>query len=423
MKIGIFGLGYVGVVNAACFTKLGHSVIGCDIKEQKVEVLKKGISPIDEPNVNEMLAEALDKGLLTATTNATETVLNSDLLLICVGTPSYENGKVNLDFIFNTTKEIALALKDSDKDISIVYRSTMPPNTTEDFIRKILDQNLDNYKGTYKLAFYPEFLREGKAVDDFFNAPRIVIGSEDSNIILIEELLKYNDVIPIVRTNTITAEFVKYVDNCYHALKVAYVNEIYEIGKHYNVNIKLANDIFLLDRSLNISGAYLRPGLPFGGSCLPKDLRAINAMAIEKDLDLPLLSSILKSNQASLSRLIDLIRASQKKKILFVGFTFKNFTDDYRESPVLYLIEDLLKKDHTISIYDPDINLINLRIDKPSFLRLLETDLNFAISNSEVIIVSKRFMKEVMQNDLKGKLIINCSGYNETGIENCINLY
>ncbi len=423
MKIGIFGLGYVGIVNAACFTKLGHNVIGCDIKEQKVEILKKGMSPIYEPNVNELLKEALDKGLLSATTNATEVVLKSDLLLICVGTPSFETGEVNLDFIFNTTKEIALALSGTDKKISIVYRSTMPPNTTEDFIRKILDQNLKNFKGNYKLAFYPEFLREGKAVDDFFNAPRIVIGSEDNNIDLIQELLSYNNQIPIVRTNTVTAEFVKYVDNCYHALKVAYVNEIYEIGKQYNVNIKLANDIFLLDRSLNISTAYLKPGLPFGGSCLPKDLRAITAMARKKKLDLPLLSSLLRSNQSSLLRLKDLIKATQKRKILFVGFTFKNFTDDYRESPILNLIEDLIKEQYMINIYDPDINLINFRIDKPSLLRSMETDLSSAINNVEVIVVSKRFMKEVVQNNLAKKLIINCSGYNEVGLENCINLY
>ncbi|MBK7309205.1 MAG: nucleotide sugar dehydrogenase [Sphingobacteriaceae bacterium] len=423
MKIGIFGLDYVGIINAACFTKLGHNVIGCDIKEQKVEILKKGMSPIYEPNVNELLKEALDKGLLSATTNATEVVLKSDLLLICVGTPSFETGEVNLDFIFNTTKEIALALSGTDKKISIVYRSTMPPNTTEDFIRKILDQNLKNFKGNYKLAFYPEFLREGKAVDDFFNAPRIVIGSEDNNIDLIQELLSYNNQIPIVRTNTVTAEFVKYVDNCYHALKVAYVNEIYEIGKQYNVNIKLANDIFLLDRSLNISTAYLKPGLPFGGSCLPKDLRAITAMARKKKLDLPLLSSLLRSNQSSLLRLKDLIKATQKRKILFVGFTFKNFTDDYRESPILNLIEDLIKEQYMINIYDPDINLINFRIDKPSLLRSMETDLSSAINNVEVIVVSKRFMKEVVQNNLAKKLIINCSGYNEVGLENCINLY
>lgn len=423
MKVGIFGLGYVGVVNAACFTKLGHTVIGCDIKQQKVESLKKGLSPISEPKVNELLNEALKKDLLKATTNVKEVVAESDILLICVGTPSNEKGEVNLDYIFNTTREIAQCLNDTNKSISIVYRSTIPPNTLENFIRGIYDKELSNFTGSFRLAFYPEFLREGKAVDDFFQAPRIVIGTEEKEIEVIERLVSYNPEIPLFKTNSVTAEFVKYVDNCFHALKVAYVNEIYEVGKNFGVDIPLANEIFLSDRSLNISTTYLRPGMPFGGSCLPKDLRAVNSMAESLGLQLPLLKSILESNKKSLFRIIELIRATGKKNILFVGFTFKNFTDDYRESPVLFIINELLAQKYEIEIFDEDIDIVNLRIDKPSIVKLVNNNLKEAVQKSEVIVVSKRYMESVEAVADEKKTIINCTGKHGTKARNIINIY
>jgi GDP-mannose 6-dehydrogenase len=423
MNVGIFGLGYVGVVNAACFSKLGHYVTGCDIKEQKVESLKKGISPIYEPRVNELLKEALDKNLLSASTNASDVVMKSDVLLICVGTPSNENGEVNLDYIYNTTKEIAQSLNTTSKSISIAYRSTIPPNTLENFIRKIYKDELKNYKGQVKLAFYPEFLREGKAVDDFFNAPRIVIGTEEKEINQLEELLSYNSSIPVFKTNTVTAEFVKYVDNCFHALKVTYVNEIYEVGKQFGIDVAAANEIFLVDKSLNISPTYLRPGMPFGGSCLPKDLRAVNSMARAFNLKLPLLDSLLASNKQSLLRVMELIKATQKKKLLFVGFTFKNNTDDYRESPVLLIIEELRKMQYEIAINDEDINMINLRIDKPSIVKLVNTDLKDAISKAEVVVVTKRYLNKVLEHSSSDKVIINCTGKKERSAKNIIELY
>lgn len=409
MKIGIFGLGYVGVVNAACFTKLGHQVIGCDVKENKVEMLRKGKSPIYEPKVDDLLSEALQSGLLNATTSVTEVVKSSEILLICVGTPSNSNGEVNLDFIYNTSFEIANEIKKLDRDITILYRSTIPPNTLKTYIEPIYKTILKDKISLVELAFYPEFLREGKAVDDFFNAPRIVLGSDSNHLDKAKNLLSYNPEIPFYLTNPQTSEFVKYVDNTFHALKVTFVNEVYEVAKSFNVDISVANDIFLNDRSLNISTAYLKPGLPFGGSCLPKDLRAIVAMAKSKNLSLPLLESISESNSQAMNRLEQLILKQNKSKIFFVGFTFKNNTDDYRESPILVIIERLIKASYDVKFTDIDANLVNLRIDKPSLIKHYQDSMAEGIKFSDLIVVSKRYLSEVVKLNHDKKLIINCS--------------
>ncbi|MCA6436361.1 MAG: nucleotide sugar dehydrogenase [Bacteroidetes bacterium] len=409
MKIGIFGLGYVGVVNAACFTKLGHYVIGCDVKETKVDMLRKGKSPIYEPKVDELLMEALQSGQLSATTSVSEVINNAEVLLICVGTPSNSNGEVNLDFIYNTSFEIAKEIKSLGKEITILYRSTIPPNTLKTYIEPIFKTILKDEISLVALAFYPEFLREGKAVDDFFNAPRIVLGSDSDQLDKAKNLLAYNPEIPFYHTNPQTSEFVKYVDNTFHALKVAFVNEVYEVAKSFDVDVSTANEIFLNDRSLNISTAYLKPGLPFGGSCLPKDLRAIVAMAKSQNLKLPLLESISESNAHAMNRLEQLILKQNKSKIFFVGFTFKNYTDDYRESPILTIIERLIKSNYDVKFTDVDANLVNLRIDKPSLIKYYQESITEGIKCSDLIVVSKRYLVDVVKLNHDKKLIINCS--------------
>lgn len=418
MKIGIFGLGYVGVVNAACFTKLGHHVIGCDVKETKVDMLRKGKSPIYEPKVDDLLTEALQTGLLSATTSVSEVISNAEVLLICVGTPSNSNGEVNLDFIYNTSFEIANEIKRLGKEITILYRSTIPPNTLMNYIKPIFKTILKEKISLVELAFYPEFLREGKAVDDFFNAPRIVLGSVAVGLDKAKKLLAYNPEIPFYNTNPQTSEFVKYVDNTFHALKVAFVNEVYEIAKSFNVDVNIANEIFLNDRSLNISTAYLKPGLPFGGSCLPKDLRAIVAMAKAKNIQLPLLESISESNAQAMSRLEQLILKQNKTKIFFAGFTFKNYTDDYRESPILMIIERLIKANYEVKFTDVDANLVHLRIDKPSLIKHYVETISEGINTSDLVVVSKRYLKEVVELNTDKRLIINCG--NRTVENDCI---
>jgi len=259
-------------------------------------------------------------------------------------------------------------------------------------------KHLQNYSGQLKLAFYPEFLREGSAVKDFMEAPRIVIGTTEQDISELQQLLSYNPNSPVVITNTHTAEFVKYVDNCYHAIKVAFVNEVYGIGKGFDIDIELANQIFLMDKHLNISPRYLRPGLPFGGSCLPKDLRAMRYFSRLNKIEAPLMNSLTESNEKFQDRILQMVLSYQSKKILLVGITFKNFTDDVRESPMLKLANDII--DHAkadLMIYDEDINLISLRIDHSNIVKFISTDLEKAIENAELVIVTKRYMTDVLK--------------------------
>jgi len=407
MNIGIFGLGYVGVVNIACFSSLGHKVTGCDIKSQKVAAILDGKSPIYEPEVDELLQQGLDKGLISATTDAAVVIMDADILLVCVGTPSAPDGTVNLDFTINTTLEIARALSNTSKNLTVAFRSTIPPGSVEGTFRKVLDEHLVNYSGVLKLAFYPEFLREGSAVQDFLHAPRIVIGTVEEDISLLKSLLSYNDNSPIIIADTETAEFVKYVDNCFHATKVTFANEVYAIGNALGINVAKANEIFLTDRQLNISPAYLRPGLPFGGSCLPKDLRAMNHFARQTNIDVPLLRSLAESNHSLLQRIEQKILGLGKKKILLVGLTFKNHTDDVRESPMMALAQLLIQGGISLSIYDEDIREGVLRTDFPSIIKHLKTDLPAAIAAAEVVAVCKRYMPEVLPHLALGQEIIN----------------
>ena len=414
MKIGIFGLGYVGVVNTVCFAELGHEVIGCDIKSQKVSSLLSGKSPVWEPQVDEILERHLKSGKIRATTDARETVMHAEIILICVGTPSQQDGTVNLDFTINTTLEIARILSNTDKKITIAYRSTIPPHSVEKTFRPIFDEHLKNFSGSLKLAFYPEFLREGSAVKDFMEAPRIVIGTSEKDISELQSLLSYNANSPVVITDTHTAEFVKYVDNCFHAIKVAFANEVYTIGKGFGIDVEKANQIFLMDRHLNISPRYLRPGLPFGGSCLPKDLRAMRYFAKVNEVNAPLMNSLAESNSSYQERLCSNVLKYGKPNILLVGATFKNFTDDVRESPMIQLAMDIMEHSPgtRLQIFDEDINEVSLRIEHPHIIKYLVSDLTAASENAELIIVTKRYMPKVASIARKNQIVLNFADMN-----------
>jgi len=408
MTVGIFGLGYVGVVNTVCFAELGHNVIGCDIKSQKVDSLMSGKSPVHEPLVDEMLQKNIAAGRITATTDAKKVVAEADVILICVGTPSQNDGTVNLDYTINTTIDIANYLSNTNRKITIAYRSTIPPGTVEDNMRPIFNEHLKNFTGTVTFAFYPEFLREGSAVNDFMKAPRIVIGTLDNDISDLHKLLSYNAEIPIIVTDTYTAEFVKYVDNCFHAMKIVFVNEAYSIGSAFGIDVAKANEIFLLDRHLNISPRYLRPGMPFGGSCLPKDLRAMQHFSRKLNVQAPMLNSLLESNKQFQQRLLDKVIGKKLKKVLLVGITFKNHTDDVRESPMLKLATDIIESGQCdLKIYDEDINLTTLRIENANIVKYVENDLKQAIADAELIVVSKRFMSEVIALNTTNKPTLN----------------
>jgi len=413
MRIAVFGLGYVGIVNLACFSRFGHVLIGCDIKKQKIDDINIGKSPIYELGVNELLYSGTKSGQIRATADAEEAIRNSEIILVCIGTPSSENGTVNIEHITKNVIEIAETLSNTSQDITIAFRSTIPPGTVEGKLRPIIDVHLTNYTGKLRLAFYPEFLREGNAVKDFFEAPRIVVGTREKEIDLLLELLNYNNDIPIIQTDTETAEFVKYVDNSFHALKIAFANEVYSIGAAFDVDVKKANDIFLSDNVLNISKAYLRPGLPFGGSCLQKDLRAMGFFAVEKKLKVPVIQSILESNLDYQERILEKVLSFSKSNILLVGLTFKDYTDDVRESPMLLLATGLIDNNIDLQIIDEDINEKTLRIDHPHIIQYLSKDFEELMKEAELVIVCKRYMEKVVQASREGQIILNFSDNDE----------
>ncbi|MCC6600477.1 MAG: nucleotide sugar dehydrogenase [Crocinitomicaceae bacterium] len=407
MKIAIFGLGYVGVVNMGCFSKLGHHVYGCDVKSQKVELIRQGKSPIFEPQVDEMLADGLSKGLINASVKAQEVLEATDIALVCVGTPSRTDGTVNLDYTINTTHEIASYIRKSGKKYTVVFRSTIPPGTIENSILPEFESILGEKFPLLTVAFLPEFLREGSAVKDFFHCSRIVVGIADEKNADLEKLLSYSPDIPIVFTNYRTAEFIKYVDNAFHAMKISFVNETYRLGSAYDVDTEIANKIFLMDKHLNISETYLRPGLPFGGSCLPKDLRAINHLAREKNIELPVLGSILKSNADHITSMLEKVKNYGRKRIALYGLTFKSGTDDVRESPMLLLAERLSSEGFSLKVFDQDINVSSLRIEQPGIIKHIAASAAETFGDADLVLVCKKGFKKFTGAISPGAIVIN----------------
>lgn len=410
-NISIFGLGYVGVVNLACFSDLGYNVFGCDIKSQKVDSILNGKSPINEPKVNQMIQQGLESKKIMASTNANEALDFSDVVIICVGTPSEPNGSVNLDFTINTTIEIGDYLKSKSKKITLIYRSTIPPGTIDQTIIPILKEKLGTKFNDLDIFFVPEFLREGTAVSDFYEGSRIVVGSnEESDKTLINSIFGYNSDIPIINTNYKTSEFIKYVDNTFHALKVSFANEVYSIGAKLGTDVDVANRAFLMDTQLNISPYYLKAGMPYGGSCLPKDVRAINHLAEISNTQAPLINSITDSNEAMFKRVFEKITAFGEKKILIAGLTFKKNTDDVRESPFLIIASELIKNGYDISIYDEDIDKVNLRISNPEIIKYLTSDFEHATKSSKLIVLFKNYSDLLINLNEEGrKTVLNCT--------------
>jgi GDP-mannose 6-dehydrogenase len=361
MRISVFGLGYVGAVSSACMAAGGHEVIGVDKNATKVELINRGCSPIIETGVDEIIREAASDGRLQATTATAEAIRRSEISLVCVGTPSEHNGSLKLDFVRKVCEEIGVALRDLDRYHVIVIRSTILPGTMRSVVLPTLEQasgkkaNVD-----FGVCFNPEFLREGTAVNDYYHPPKTVVGESDSRAG--DRLLKLYEGLsaPVFRTSLETAEMVKYVDNTWHALKVGFANEIGSICKALSIDSFEVMDIFCRDTKLNLSPYYLRPGYAFGGSCLPKDVRALTYRARTLDVETPLLGSILASNDAHVRRGIDLVLNEGKRKVGVLGFSFKAGTDDLRESPLVELIERLIGKGFDLRLYDRNVNLAKL---------------------------------------------------------------
>ncbi len=361
MNISIFGMGYVGAVSAACLTREGHRIVGVDPVRTKVDLINQGRSPIIEKEVGEIINKAVTENRLRATVDMTAAVLETQVSFVCVGTPGQLNGDLDLKYIRRVCEEIGVVIGKKKERHIVVIRSTILPGTMRNVVLPLLEGASGKKAGKdFGVCNNPEFLREGTAVHDFYNPPKTVIGETDADSgDLLASIYKKLDA-PLIRTDIETAELVKYVDNVWHALKIGFANEVGNICKETEIDGHKLMRIFCQDTKLNISQYYLKPGFAFGGSCLPKDLRALTYKARSMDLELPILNSVLTSNQLQVEKGIKMVLAKGSKKIGVLGFSFKAGTDDLRESPVVELIERLLGKGCDIKIYDRNVNLAKL---------------------------------------------------------------
>jgi GDP-mannose 6-dehydrogenase len=407
MKISIFGLGYVGCVSAACLANDGHEVIGVDVNPDKVATLAQGQSPIVEPGLAEMIRTSVEAGRLRATTEAEQAIASSDVSFICVGTPSTEVGALDLRYVERVCRQIGQALRDKDRYHTVVLRSTMLPGSTEQTAIPTLEAASGKRAGeAFGVCYNPEFLREGSAVRDFHEPPRTVIGQlNPASGDMLESIYRYL-VAPLVRTDLRTAEMVKYADNSFHATKIAFANEIGNMCKALGVDSHAVMNIFVLDTKLNLSPTYLKPGYAFGGSCLPKDLRALLNKANEMSIDIPLLRSVLTSNERQQRLGFDLVRNTGRKKVGVLGLSFKQDTDDLRESPVVELVETLIGKGYDVVVYDRNVslskligaNLAYIQRELPHLSHILRPSVDEVLQHAEVVVITQRdpeFIKAV----------------------------
>jgi GDP-mannose 6-dehydrogenase len=398
-SISVFGLGYVGTVTAACLAHKGHNVIGVDLSTTKVAAMDAGRSPIVEPRVTDLIGDAHKAGRLRATCNSEEAVLNSDISFLCVGTPSLRNGKLDLGHIQPVCEDIGNVLKTKNSFHLVVVRSTVLPGTAETIVVPALERASGKKLGRdFGVCVNPEFMREGTAVGDFLEPSVTVIGAaEAEHSARLREV--YNWVSGrIFETSFRSAEMVKYICNAWHAVKVSFANEVGTLAKQLSVDTAAVVEIFTADTKLNISPTYLKPGFAFGGSCLPKDVRALNYRAKELDLNLPLFQSILPSNDQHLDRAVEMVLATGKKKIAMLGLSFKAATDDLRESPQVQLVKRLLGEGRAIRIWDDNVSLGHLigsnrlYIEEviPHIGSLLSNSLSEVVTGSDVVIVATR---------------------------------
>jgi GDP-mannose 6-dehydrogenase len=401
--ISVFGMGYVGAVTATCLAKAGHSVIGVDVNPIKIEMLESGHAPVLEPGLNELLAEGRRACRLRATRDAKMAVDQSEISFLCVGTPSLHNGSLDVSAIKRSCGEIGKALRSKKEFHWIVLRSTVLPGTAKSVAIPTIEAASGKRSGVdFAVCANPEFLREGSAIADFLNPTVIVLGADDQgHLAPLRELYRESPG-QIFETSLGVAEMVKYVCNAFHALKITFANEIGTLCEQLGVDAPAVMKIFMSDTRLNISRAYLTPGFAFGGSCLPKDVRALVSSAKQLDLDLPLLGAIMPSNRAHLTRAVEAILATKCKKIGVLGLSFKSGTDDLRESPSVQLIKRLLGEGCQVQIWDRDVSLGRLvgvnrhfiEEEIPHIGALLSTDLEEVVKNAEVLVVGAKALNE-----------------------------
>lgn len=398
MNISIFGLGYVGCVGAACLAKLGHNVIGVDVNENKVRLIQEGKPTIIEEGIAALCQEAHDAGRMTATTDVNEAVQNTDVSFIVVGTPSSKEGHLNLNYIYAVAKQIGEALRNKSTFHIVAIRSTVLPGTNEK-VGDIIANTSGKERGKdFTIVSNPEFLREGTSVKDYFNPPLTLVGTDSPYA---EQVFReiYKDIdAEFICTDIRVAEMMKYVNNTYHALKIVFGNEVGNICKGLNIDSHKVMEIFCKDKQLNISPYYFKPGFAYGGSCLPKDMKALRTLAHDLYIDVPVIESIHASNETQKRNAVQLIMAQGHRKIGILGLSFKAGTDDLRCSPIVDVVESLLGKGFEIRIYDKNVKVSELTGTNKDFImakiphlqHFVSDDLDAVCSNSDVLVVTNK---------------------------------
>lgn len=398
MNISFFGLGYVGCVGAACCAKLGHHVIGNDVSENKVNLISQGRPTIVEAEIEELVKEAHDKGLLEGTMDYHYAVHNSDISFIVVGTPSSKEGHLNLKYIYGVARQIGEAMRDKDGFHVVAIRSTVLPGTNQK-VGEIIAEASGKKRGEgFTVVSNPEFLREGTAVQDYMNPPLTLIGTDDNCAeAMFREL--YKD-IPgeFIATDIEVAEIMKYVNNTYHALKIVFGNEVGNICKALNIDSHKVMEIFCKDKQLNISSYYFKPGFAYGGSCLPKDSKALRTLAHDYYVDCPVINAINPSNEQQKKNAIEIIESKGKRKIGIFGLSFKSGTDDLRCSPIVDVAEALLGKGYEIHVYDRNVRVSQLTGTNADFIsaklphlhKIITDDLDAVASECEVLVITNK---------------------------------
>lgn len=399
MKLSVFGLGYVGCVSAACFAREGHEVVGVDVNATKVEIINGGRSPIVETGVGELIGEMVGAGRLRATIDTNDAIRNSEVSLVCVGTPSNANGSLDLKYVRRVCEEIGQELKTKTTRHTIVIRSTMLPGTIEAVVVPTLEAHSGKRAGKdFGVCINPEFLREGTSLKDFYAPPFTLIGADEEDVAATVRQLYAKIDAPLYVIGVRAAEMVKYTCNCFHALKVSFANEVGNICKELDIDSHEVMNVFCRDTKLNLSPYYLKPGFAFGGSCLPKDLRAITYKAKELDVEVPVLSAVLASNRRQIEHALEMVLATGSKRIGVLGFSFKAGTDDLRESPMVTLIEALIGKGMQLAIYDRDVSLARLfgankeyiEREIPHISQLMRDSLREVVDASDVLIIGNK---------------------------------
>ena len=418
MRISIFGLGYVGAVSAGCLAQDGHTVIGVDPYQPKVDLINAGKTPVIEKDIGEIMQQAVAAGLLSATQDVRQAVFDSDISLICVGTPSQANGSLDLKYVRKVCEEIGATLREKDAFHVVVARSTMLPGSMRSIVIPVLEEFSGKRAGVdFGVCNNPEFLRESTSVYDYYHPPKTVIGETDSSAgDMLASLYAHLDA-PLIRTSVETAEMVKYTDNVWHALKVGFSNEIGNICKAVGIDGHEVMDIFCKDTKLNLSPYYMKPGFAFGGSCLPKDVRALTYKARAADVDVPILNAIMPSNQRQVEKGLAMITGKGNRKVGILGFSFKAGTDDLRESPLVEVIERLIGKGYDIRLYDRNVKIASLvGANKdyilnhiPHISKLMVDSIEEVLAHADTVVIgnSAEEFREIPERIAPGKFIVD----------------